>query len=123
VPAGVELALGVVTDPGLGPLVVVGAGGVLVEQLGDRAVALPPVDAALARHLLGRLRIARLLAGARGQPPADLAAVADAIVATSILAWELGPYLAALDINPLVCGPAGATAVDVLLEPRPAQPG
>jgi acyl-CoA synthetase (NDP forming) len=123
VPPGVELAVGITTDPGLGPLVVVGTGGVLVEHLADRAVALPPVDAALAGRLLGRLRVARLLAGARGRPPADLAAAADAVAAVSAIAWELGPHLAAFDINPLVCGPSGAVAVDVLLEPRAAGSG
>jgi acetate---CoA ligase (ADP-forming) len=118
VPPGVELAVGITTDTGLGPLVVVGAGGVLVEHLADRAVALPPVDTALAARLIGGLRVAGLLAGARGHPPADLAAAARAVAAVSAIAWELGPHLAALDINPLVCGPSGAVAVDVLLEPR-----
>jgi hypothetical protein len=56
-----------------------------------------------------------LLAGARGQPPADLDAVADAIGAVSHLALDLGDLIAALDINPLICGPAGAVAADVLL--------
>ena len=68
-PPGVELSLGLVRDPALGPLIVVGAGGVLVELLADRAVALPPVDQAGAHRLLGRLRAARLLAGVRGAPP------------------------------------------------------
>jgi acyl-CoA synthetase (NDP forming) len=123
VPPGVELAVGITTDPGLGPLVVAGAGGVLVEHLADRAVALPPVDAALAGRMLGRLRIAGLLAGVRGGPPADLAAAAGAVAAVSTIAWELGPHLSALDVNPLVCGPSGAVAVDALLLPRDAGPG
>jgi acetate---CoA ligase (ADP-forming) len=113
---GVELSAGIVADADLGPLVVVGAGGVLVEHLADRAVALPPVDAAGARRMLSRLRVARLLAGFRGQPPADLGAVAAAITAVSAIAAELGGELAALDINPLICGPSGAVAVDVLVE-------
>ena len=75
VPAGVELALGIVRDPELGPLVVVGAGGVLVELLADRGVALPPVSAALAGELLADLRVRTLLDGVRGAPPADLGAV------------------------------------------------
>jgi hypothetical protein len=114
---GTELSVGIVTDPDLGPLVVVGAGGVLVEHLADRVVALPPVDAAGARRMLSRLRVARLLSGFRGQPPASLGAVAAAITAVSAIACELGGALAALDINPLICGPAGAVAVDVLAEP------
>ncbi len=68
---GIELSAGIVTDGDLGPLVVVGAGGILVEHLADRAVALPPVDAAGARRMLSRLRVSRLLAGFRGGPPAD----------------------------------------------------
>jgi acyl-CoA synthetase (NDP forming) len=114
---GTELSAGITADPGLGPLVVVGAGGVLVEHLADRAVALPPVDASQARRMLSRLRVAALLAGFRGQPPADLDAVARAITGVSAIACELGGELAALDINPLICGPAGVVAVDVLAEP------
>ncbi len=120
VPPGTELAAGIVTDPDLGPLVVVGAGGVLVEHLADRAVALPPVGAAQARDMLSRLRVARLLAGFRGGPPADLGAVAAAITGVSAIACELGGELASLDINPLICGPDGVVAVDVLAEPAPA---
>ena len=114
VPPGVELALGIARDPDLGPLVVAGAGGVLVELLADRAVALPPVDERTARQMLAGLRVARLLAGFRGTPPADLGAVVRAIVGLSELALDIGDDLAALDVNPLICGPAGATAVDVL---------
>ncbi len=116
---GTELALGITRDPDLGPLVVAGAGGVLVEFLADRVVALPPVDTEQARQMLGRLRVATLLAGVRGQPPADTGAVAAAVVAVSAIACELGDYLAGLDINPLICGPAGAVAVDALAVLRP----
>ncbi|MGE5133841.1 MAG: acetate--CoA ligase family protein [Gemmatimonadota bacterium] len=112
---GVELALGLTRDPALGPLLVVGAGGVLAELLADRVVALPPVDHAGALRLLGRLRAAALLAGARGQPRADSGAIARAITGLSALATDLGDALDALDINPLICGPAGAVAVDALV--------
>jgi acyl-CoA synthetase (NDP forming) len=111
---GTELALGITRDPGLGPLVVIGAGGLLVEFLADRAVALPPVDAAQSQRILSRLRVAGLLAGVRGQPAADTGAIAGAVVAVSAIAHELGDHLEALDINPLICGPGGAVAVDVL---------
>ena len=114
VPPGTELALGVARDPDLGPLVVVGAGGVLVELLADRAVRLPPVNEEQGRRMIGGLRAARLLAGVRGAPPADTAAVIRAITGLSALAIELGDELAALDVNPLICGPAGAVAVDAL---------
>lgn len=117
-PPGTELALGLVGDPGLGPLIVVGAGGVLVELLADRVVALPPVSERLAAELIGGLRVSRLLAGVRGAPPADLGAVTRAITGLSHLACELGDDLAALDINPLICGPDDAVAVDALVIPR-----
>jgi acetate---CoA ligase (ADP-forming) len=115
--AGTELALGITSDPSLGPLLVAGAGGLLAEFFADRVVALPPVDAALALRLIGQLRVARLLAGVRGQPPADLAAVAAALASLSDLAIDLGGQLAALDINPLICGPSGVIAVDALAVP------
>jgi acetate---CoA ligase (ADP-forming) len=117
-PAGTELALGVVRDPDLGPLIVVGAGGILVELLADRAVALPPVTERTARQLLAGLRVHQLLSGIRGAPPADLDAVVRAITGLSALALELGEQLEALDVNPLICGPSGAIAVDALAVPR-----
>jgi acyl-CoA synthetase (NDP forming) len=118
--AGTELILGIVRDPALGPLVVVGAGGVLTELLADRAVALPPVDGCGALRMLRRLRVSALLAGVRGQPPADLAAIAGAITGLSAIACELGDALDALDINPLICGPSGVLAVDTLAVPHDA---
>ena len=122
IPPGPELSLGLARDHELGPLLVVGAGGVLVELLADRAVVLPPVSPVQARRMLGRLQVSRLLAGLRGQPPADLDAVTAAITALSQLAAELGDVLEALDINPLICGPAGAVAVDALVIPRQGIP-
>jgi acyl-CoA synthetase (NDP forming) len=117
---GVELALGVVDDPQFGPLVMVAAGGVLVEVLRDRRFALPPVGHEQALAVLDRLAVRPLLDGVRGAPPADLDAVADAIVSLSELALDLGPSLAALDVNPLVAGPGGCVAVDALVIPRGA---
>jgi acyl-CoA synthetase (NDP forming) len=114
---GTELALGVTRDPALGPLLVVSAGGVLIEIFSERAVLLPPVTRSSALGVVARLRLAPVLAGARGQPPADLGAVADAIVALSRLACDLGDVLDALDINPLICGPSGAMAADILAVP------
>jgi hypothetical protein len=81
------------------------------------------VDERLAAELLAGLRVSTLLAGVRGAPPADLGAVARAIAGLAQLAVELGDDLAALDINPLICGPAGALAVDALAIPAPFTPG
>jgi acetate---CoA ligase (ADP-forming) len=120
---GTELALGLVRDPALGPLLVISAGGVLIEIFSERAVVLPPVTASSARAIPGRLRLAAVLAGTRGQPAVDLGAIADAIAGLSELACELGDVLTALDINPLICGPSGAVAADVLVVTGPSEPG
>lgn len=112
---GVELALGIVVDPAFGPLLVVGAGGVLVELLDDRRVALPPVDVAHAHRMLDGLTARPLLAGVRGRRPAALDAVASAITRLSVLASDLGDLLAAVDVNPLICHPDGCVAVDALV--------
>jgi succinyl-CoA synthetase beta subunit len=113
--AGVEVALGIIGDPLLGPLVMVAAGGVLVELVGDRAVALPPLDRATALELVGGLRVARLLAGFRGSPAADVDALADVVVALGQLAVELGDQLAGVDLNPVLAGPTATYVVDALV--------
>ena len=117
-PAGVEVALGIVHDGTFGPLVVVAAGGVLVEVLRDRRLALPPVDRAGAMRLLDGLAIRPLLDGVRGAPPADTEALADAIVRLSLLAIEVGDSIDALDVNPVIVSPQGCVAVDALVVPR-----
>jgi acyl-CoA synthetase (NDP forming) len=120
-PDGVEVALGIVRDPQFGPLVLVGAGGVLVEVLKDRRLALPPLDGARARRLVDRLAIRPLLDGVRGAPPADVDALVRAIAALSWLAHDLGEHLEALDANPVICGPQGCVAVDALVIPRASE--
>jgi acyl-CoA synthetase (NDP forming) len=117
--AGVEVALGIVRDPLLGPLVVVAPGGTLVELIAERAVALPPLDRETARSMVGGLRVARLLAGYRGSAAADVDALVDVVVALGQLAVELGDHLEAVDLNPVVVGPAGSGAlvVDALVLP------
>jgi acetate---CoA ligase (ADP-forming) len=115
-PEGPELALGMMRDPVLGPLIVLGAGGVLVEVLADRVVRLAPLDKERALEGLTCLRASVLLDGVRGSEPADRDAVAEAVVSLSHLAVELVDALDALDVNPLRCGPWGCMALDVLLE-------
>jgi acetate---CoA ligase (ADP-forming) len=118
---GVELALGLVRDPQFGPLVMVAAGGVLVEVLRDRRFLLPPVDARTARAALDRLAVRPLLHGAGPSArPADLDAVAGAVVALSGLAVDLGDLLAVVDVNPLLAGPDGCVAADALVVRPPA---
>jgi len=115
VPPGAELALGIVRDPQFGPLVMAGAGGVLVELLADRVFGLPPLDETRAQDMLGRLKARRLLDGFRGTPASNVAAVADVIVRLSALAADAGDLISGLDINPLIAGPSGCVAVDVLV--------
>jgi acetate---CoA ligase (ADP-forming) len=115
---GVEVALGIVRDPLLGPLVLVAAGGVLVELVADRAVALPPVDRETALELIGELKVATLLAGHRGSAPADTGALADAVVALGQLAVELGGHPDGVDLHPVIAGPGAAYVVDALVLPR-----
>ena len=116
-PPGVELALGVVRDPQFGPLVMVAAGGVLVELLRDRRFGLAPLGPRAARAMLDRLAVRPLLDGVRGARPADLDAVADTVARLSVLAADLGQGLDALDVNPLIAGPDGCLAVDALVLP------
>jgi acyl-CoA synthetase (NDP forming) len=116
--SGTELALGLIRDAALGPLLVIGAGGVLIEIFSERSVVLPPLTRSSAREVIARLRLAGVLSGARGQRPADLDAIAGAITGLSELAADLGDLLDALDINPLICGPSGAVAADVLAVTR-----
>jgi acyl-CoA synthetase (NDP forming) len=121
VPRGVELALGLIRDPDLGPLIVLGAGGTLVELIADRVVALPPLSDEQAAGLLAELKVAPLLAGAGGAARADVAAVTRAISGLAELACDLGRDIDALDINPLICGPDGAIAVDALVIGRSSE--
>jgi acyl-CoA synthetase (NDP forming) len=117
-PPGVELALGIVRDPQFGPLVLVAAGGVLVEILHDRRLGLPPLDEPHARVLIDRLRFRSVLDGVRGAPPADVDALTYTISRLSLLAADLGDLLEAIDVNPMIVSPQGCVAVDVLVIPR-----
>ena len=115
---GVEVSIGVVRDVNFGPLVVVAAGGTMVELLADRAVACPPITAAEAIEMLGSLRIAPLFAGWRGQPPVAIDALAAVVVGFSQLATELGDVLDAVEANPVIASATGAIAVDALVIPK-----
>lgn len=111
--SGIELIVGVNNDPQFGPIVMVGAGGVLVELIEDVALAPAPVSVETAKAMLGRLKVAKLLAGIRGKGPADIEAAADVIVRVSWLAHDLRASLRELDINPLIVRGAGQGAVAV----------
>jgi acyl-CoA synthetase (NDP forming) len=98
--------------------VVCGFGGIFVEVLRDVAVRVPPLDRAEALAMLAELRGVGLLRGARGRPPADVAALADTLVGVARLAEAHRPSLQALDLNPLVVldEGRGVVAVDWLIE-------
>lgn len=112
---GVELVVGVVDDDDFGPVMLAGPGGRLVDLLSDAvAYRALPVTEADARELLAESAADRLLDGYRGAPAADREAVVEAIVAVS--AAYLAGDLATLELNPVVATPAGAVAVDLLVE-------
>ncbi|HXP78042.1 MAG TPA: acetate--CoA ligase family protein [Stellaceae bacterium] len=117
---GVELALGLINDPQFGPVVMVGAGGVLVELMRDARYGLAPFGPATARRLLDGLAIRKLLDGARGAPPADIDAAALAIARFSVLAADLADVIGECDVNPVIVGPSGTVAVDALIIPKKA---
>jgi len=118
--AGHELIVGAFDDPQFGPVILFGHGGTAVEVLDDKALGLPPLNRALARDMIGRTRISRLLAGYRGLPPADLDAIAAAIVSISQLIIDL-PEVIELDINPLIADASGVRALDVRVRIAPPQ--
>ena len=111
---GIAVALGVVRDPGLGPLVMVAAGGTATEVLDDRRLLLAPVSAQDAARALRSLRIWTLLAGYRGSEPVDEQALVELIVALGRLAVDV-PELVEADLNPVVATPQGVELVDVKL--------
>jgi acetyltransferase len=113
-PFAQELIVGASVDPTFGPVLLFGQGGTAVEVLADRAIALPPLNRVLARELITRTRVARLLAGYRDHPPARLDAVCDVMIALSQMLADL-PELAELDINPLWADQDGVMALDARL--------
>jgi acyl-CoA synthetase (NDP forming) len=115
---GVEVIVGARTDPAVGPLVVVGSGGVLVELMQDRVAALAPVSTAEARSMLARLKGYKLLTGFRGSAPIDLDALADAIARVSELAADLAGEIEELDVNPMRCSGEKVVAVDAMIVRR-----
>ncbi|MFC4933052.1 bifunctional acetate--CoA ligase family protein/GNAT family N-acetyltransferase [Massilia sp. GCM10023247] len=118
-PQALELIVGLSLDPVFGPVVLFGQGGVAVEANADQAVGLPPLNRVLARDMISRTRVARLLAGFRDTPPADLEAVCDVLVRVGQMAADL-PELCELDINPLLADSHGVLALDARMRLAPA---
>ena len=121
-PRAQELIVGSHVDPLFGPVILFGQGGTAVEVLADRAVALPPLNPPLARALIERTRVARLLAGWRDVPPADTEAVVGVLCGISQLLAEV-PQIAGLDINPLLADADGVIALDARVQLSAEAPG
>jgi acetyltransferase len=117
-----ELIVGASIDPVFGPVILFGQGGTAVEVLADRAIGLPPLNEPLARALVARTRVAKLLAAWRDTPAADAGALHRALIAVSDLLADL-PELAELDINPLLVDDRGAVALDARIRLDAAAPG
>lgn len=115
---GVEVALGVVRDPALGPLVMIAAGGVATELSDDRVLLVPPFSAGEAMAALRRMRLWPLLAGFRGARPAAAERLAAVAVSLGQLAVEV-PEVAELDLNPVMVGPDDVAVVDLKLRLAP----
>jgi len=119
--SGIEVAVGVVRDPGLGPLVRVAAGGVATEVWDDQRLLIAPVTRADALGALQSLRIWPLLAGFRGQPAADTEGLIDLVAAVGLFAYEV-PELVEMDLNPVVVNSDGCELVDVKMRIAEASP-
>jgi acyl-CoA synthetase (NDP forming) len=116
--SGVEMILGLTTDPQFGTLVLVGAGGVLVEVMRDVRAILPGAGERETRAVIDGLALRPLLDGVRGRPAADVGAAVNAVRRLSALAADLSDLVAELDVNPLVVLPRGVLALDALVVPR-----
>lgn len=109
--SGRELMVGVVNDKVFGPVISCGLGGTMVEILGDRALAMPPLNAYLVRRMIRSTKAAKYLDEFRGLPKANMQALQDAILRVSEMVCEL-PGIEEMDINPLIVDDQGVVAVD-----------
>lgn len=110
-PQGRELYIGVTTDRPFGPVISFGAGGTMIELIGDRAIELPPLNQFLAQRLVDRARCSGTLDAWRGAPPADREALEQVLLRVSEMVCAL-PQLREMDINPVIVDAGGALAVD-----------
>jgi len=110
-PDAQELIIGITTDPVFGPVILFGQGGIAVEVMDDTAIGLPPLNAVLARDMICRTRVARLLAGYRNKSAADFDAICRTLIQVAHLAADI-PEIIELDINPLLADASGVVALD-----------
>ena len=117
-----ELIVGIATDAVFGPVVLLGEGGIAAELRKNHAVALPPLNAHLASDMVTRSRLEPLLAGYRGRPAANQKSLVDTLLKVSQMACDL-PWLAELDINPLLINAQGVLAMGARVRLRPVTAG
>jgi acyl-CoA synthetase (NDP forming) len=122
VSGGAELLAGIVQDPVFGPLVAFGPGGVFAELIGDAAFRIAPLADVDAKELVHEGKAGRLVAGFRGAPAADPAALVDLLHRLSLLAEDF-PEVAELDLNPVIALPDGCVAVDARVRLAVRAPG
>jgi acetyltransferase len=117
---GRELMIGVINDQVFGPIISFGAGGTMVEVLGDHSVTLPPLNSFLVKDLIKGTHVAKLLGSFRQMPPVDMDALESVLLRVSEMVCEL-PMLMEMDINPLIVDEHGVLAADarVVVEFRP----
>ena len=114
-----ELIVGMTTDPTFGPVILFGAGGTTVEITADCAIGLPPLNMVLARELISRTRISKLLVGYRARMPADLTAISRTLIQVSHLIADI-PQIVELDINPLLADDQGVLVLDARMRVAPS---
>ncbi len=115
---GVETVMGVIDDPVFGPAVMFGLGGVFVEVLKDVTFRLAPFGVDEAHRMIDEIQGRTMLDGMRGQPPADIDALAQALAALSVFAHANTGQIESIDVNPFIVMPKGAVAVDALIIPK-----
>ncbi|WP_076866074.1 acetate--CoA ligase family protein [Bradyrhizobium mercantei] len=113
--SGLELIIGGIHDPKLGPMIMIGAGGIFTEVLNDTIFGLCPISSFDAIEMIESLKILPILKGARGRAPVDLTALESALLALggeTGLFWQRADRIAEFDINPVIVNAKGVTAVD-----------
>ena len=118
---GRELMIGVISDPIFGPAITFGAGGVRVEVLRDRAVALPPLNKMLAEKMIDQTRVAKLLGDYRNLPAVKMPALVQLLCRVSEMVCEL-PEISGLDINPIIADENGVMALDARIVVKHVSP-
>ncbi len=115
---GAEIAFGMTADDQFGPIVMLAAGGTLIELMAERSVALAPLGVGEAGRMLDGLKVKKLLEGHRGTAASDRQALLHVLSAFSVMVDSLADVLESVDVNPMICGPAGCVAADALIIPR-----